>query len=80
MTRQLRYSARHTNTIDVALFVNGLLVATSELKNPLTGQTVEDAMEQYRVARDADKDPHLHRAVVHFAVDPYLAFMTTKLA
>jgi type I restriction enzyme R subunit len=79
VTRQLRYSARHTNTIDVALFVNGLLVATSELKNPLTGQTVEDAMKQYRQNRDTVRDPHLGRALVHFAVDPYLVYMTTKL-
>jgi len=79
VTRQLRYSARHANTIDVALFVNGLLVATSELKNPLTGQTVEHAMKQYRQDRDAVLDPHLGRALVHFAVDPFLVYMTTKL-
>jgi len=79
ITRQLRYSSRHNNTIDVALLLNGLLVATSELKNPLTGQTVEDAMVQYRTDRDAAKDPHLNRPVVHFAVDPYLVYMTTRL-
>ncbi|MEQ1873944.1 MAG: DEAD/DEAH box helicase family protein [Ilumatobacteraceae bacterium] len=79
MTRQLRYSARHNNTLDVALFLNGLLFATVELKNPLTGQSVDDAMDQYRLDRDAVKDPFLGRALVHFAVDPYLVYMTTKL-
>lgn len=79
VTRQLRYSIRHNNTIDVTLFVNGILVATAELKNPLTGQNVNHAMTQYRDDRDAGADPFLARAVVHFAVDPYWVFMTTKL-
>jgi type I restriction enzyme R subunit len=79
VTRQLRYSARTTNTIDLALLLNGLLVATAELKNPLTDQTVDDAMKQYRKDRDAAKDPYLTRAIVHFAVDPYLVYMTTNL-
>jgi type I restriction enzyme R subunit len=79
VTRQLRYSTRHSNTIDVALLLNGLVVATAELKNPLTGQSVEHAMDQYRSDRDAGKDPLLGRALVHLAVDPYLVYMTTKL-
>lgn len=80
VTRQQRYSAKHTNTLDLCLWVNGLAVATVELKNELTNQTVEDAKTQYRTDRDP-KDPFLaKRAVVHFAVDPYLAFMTTRLA
>jgi type I restriction enzyme R subunit len=80
VTRQQRYSAKHTNTLDLCLWVNGLAVATVELKNPLTNQTVEDAKAQYRTNRDPS-DPFLaRRAVVHFAVDPYLAFMTTRLA
>ncbi|MGB3410543.1 MAG: type I restriction endonuclease [Microthrixaceae bacterium] len=80
VTRQQRYSAGNTNTIDVVLWVNGLAVATVELKNPLTGQDVGDAKAQYRRDRDP-KDRFLaKRAVVHFAVDPHLAFMTTRLA
>ncbi len=47
VTRQLVYEPGSTKTIDLGLFVNGLLVATAELKNPLTGQSVEDAVEQY---------------------------------
>lgn len=80
VTRQLRYSKRHNNTIDMALLLNGLFITSVELKNPLTGQSVEHAIAQYRNDRDAVKDPFLNRALVHFAVDPYLAYMTTKLA
>lgn len=80
VTRQLPYSPDHHNTLDVALFVNGIPTATAELKNPLTGQDVEHAKEQYR----RDRDPHdrllSKRAVVHFAVDPDLVFLTTRLA
>ncbi len=80
VTRQQRYHAAHNNTLDLVLWVNGLAVATVELKNPLTGQSVEHAITQYRTDRDP-KDTFLSkRAVVHFAVDPHLAFMTTKLA
>lgn len=80
VTRQQRYTSKNTNTLDLCLWINGLAVATVELKNPLTNQNVEHAKEQYRSDRDP-KDPFLSkRSVVHFAVDPYLVFMTTKLA
>lgn len=65
---------------DVVLAVNGLPVVSMELKNPLTGQTVEDAKGQYR-----DREPQellftfKQRCLVHFAVDPDLVYMTTKL-
>ena len=68
-------------SIDMVLAVNGLPVATAELKNHFTGQTVEHAVKQYKFDRDA-KEPLLRwkvRALVHFAVDPDLAFMATKL-
>jgi len=81
VTRQQRYNAAHNNTIDVVLWVNGLAVATVELKNTLTGQDVSHAKAQYRSAARDPKDPFLSkRAVVHFAVDPHQAFMTTRLA
>jgi type I restriction enzyme, R subunit len=71
VTRQLRYS--HTDTahaLDLALFVNGLPVATFELKNSLTKQTVEDAVEQYKRDRDPrEKLFEFGRCIVHFAVD-----------
>lgn len=80
VVRQLPYSPEHHNTLDLALFVNGIGVATAELKNPLTGQTVAHAKQQYRTDRDP-KDVFLsRRAVVHFAVDPDQVFMTTRLA
>ena len=71
VTRQLRYSRDETKlALDLALFINGLPVATFELKNSLTKQTVEDAVEQYK----RDRDPkellfQFGRCVVHFAVD-----------
>ena len=67
--------------IDVTLAVNGIPVVTAELKNPLTGQRVGDAMHQYKVERDG-RDPLFafkQRALVHFAVDPDEVWMTTQL-
>ena len=57
-------------TIDLALLVNGIPVATAELKNPLTGQNVEHAIHQYRHDRDPQNVTLARRCVVHFAVDP----------
>ena len=82
VTRQLRYSSRHGNTLDVVLALNGIPVATVELKNPMTGQTWRDAILQYK----SDRDPSdllfqfKKRALVHFAVDPDEVYMTTRLA
>lgn len=53
VTRQLRYSRdERQRSLDLALFINGLPVATFELKNSLTKQTVEDVVEQYKRDRD----------------------------
>ncbi|HEX9123268.1 MAG TPA: Fe-S cluster assembly protein SufD [Actinomycetota bacterium] len=79
VTRQLHYAPEHANALDLALFVNGLPVATAELKNPLTHQTVEHAMAQYRTDRDPRDALLGRRAIVHFAVDPDLVMMTTRL-
>jgi type I restriction enzyme R subunit len=62
------------------LLVNGLPVATAEVKNPLTGQTVEDAKAQYRTDRDPANVTLARRAVVHFAVDTEQVAMTARLA
>jgi type I restriction enzyme, R subunit len=81
VTRQVRFNPKSEETIDLVLFVNGLPVATAELKNQLTGQTVDHAMHQYRHDRDP-KQPLLafkRRAIVHFAVDTNQVFMTTHL-
>jgi type I restriction enzyme R subunit len=67
--------------IDVVLAVNGLPIATVELKNPLTGQRVSDAVRQYSRERD-ERDllfKFKKRALVHFAVDPDDVWMTTRL-
>jgi type I restriction enzyme R subunit len=80
VTRQLRYSLANNNSLDLCLFVNGIPVATAELKNPLNGQTVTDAINQYKADRDPKELLLGQRALVHFAVDPHLAYMTTRLA
>jgi type I restriction enzyme R subunit len=71
ITRQLRYSRDETQlAIDLCLFINGLPIATFELKNHLTKQTVDDAIQQYK--RDRDSRELLFwfgRCVAHFAVD-----------
>lgn len=80
VTRQLHHSAKHPHdSLDLVLLLNGLPVATAELKNHLTGQTVEDAKWQYRTDRDPADLLLSRRAVVHFAVDPELVFLTTRL-
>jgi len=79
LVRQFRYEDSD-KTIDLALYVNGIPVATAELKNPLTNQNVEHAIAQYRRDRDPSNVTLARRAVVHFAVDPELVAMTTKLS
>ena len=81
--RQLRYSQRSENAIDVALFVNGLPVATAELKNRPTGTTFRHAEKQYRDDRSPAGEPLLtfkRGALVHFAMDEDHVSMTTRLA
>ena len=81
ITRQLAYSMDETRrALDLGLFINGLPVATFELKNSLTKQTVEDAVQQYK--RDRDPRERLFefgRCVVHFAVDDSEVTMCTEL-
>lgn len=88
LVRQLHYSIHNENSIDFVLFVNGLPVATVELKTDLT-QNIKDAINQYkkdRLPKDAkskELEPLLQfktRALVHFAVSTDEVFMTTKLA
>ena len=79
VTRQLPYEAGAAKTLDLCLFVNGIPVATAELKNPITRQTVEHAKKQYREDRDPANVTLGRRALVHFAVDPNLVEMTTRL-
>ena len=79
--RQLHYSEKNNKSLDMALFLNGIPIFTAELKNPLTGQSVADAIRQYRTNRDP-REPLLApgRCLAHFAVDPDLIYVTTRLA
>ncbi|MDP3089350.1 MAG: type I restriction endonuclease [Nitrospira sp.] len=82
VTRQLYYGTEHSKSLDLALFLNGLPIATAELKNPLSGQTVEDAKRQYKKDRDHREllFDFTKRTLVHFAVDQDQVFMTTRLS
>ena len=79
--RQVHYSTRNNNSIDVVLFLNGIPVVTLELKNALTGQTIANAMNQYKYDRKPAGETLLGpgRVLVHLAVDTDEAAMTTKL-
>jgi type I restriction enzyme R subunit len=81
LTRQLAYSVEETRrSLDLGLFINGLPIVTFELKNSLTKQTVDDAVEQYRRDRDPrEKLFEFGRCVVHFAVDDSEVRMCTEL-
>jgi len=81
VTRQLRYSRDEAQrALDLGLFINGLPVATFELKNSLTKQTVQDAVEQYQRDRDPrEKLFEFGRCVVHFAVDDHEVRFCTHL-
>ena len=81
VVRQLHYSQKNNKSLDLALFLNGIPIFTAELKNPLTGQSVQDAIHQYRTDRDP-REPLLAygRCLAHFAIDPDLVYVTTHLA
>ena len=81
-TRQLHYSLKNENSIDIVLFVNGIPVVSMELKCQFTGQNTANAINQYKFDR-AGKDAIFtfkERVLVHFAVDLTNVYMTTKLA
>ena len=81
VVRQLHHSeSKPADSLDLTLVVNGIPVATAELKNPLTHQTVEHAMAQYRSDRNPNDLIFRARTLVHFAVDPHRVSMTTQLA
>ena len=79
--RQIFYSSKNNNSVDVVLSLNGLPVVTLELKNQFTGQNVGNALRQYSTTRDNREllFAFNKRALVHFAVDQDEVFMTTKL-
>jgi type I restriction enzyme R subunit len=81
VVRQLHYSEKDKDkSLDLALFLNGIPIFTAELKNPLTGQTVEEAIKQYQTMRDPREPLFVYdRCLAHFAVDPDLVYVTTHL-
>lgn len=82
VTRQLYYERNGTNSLDLVLSLNGLPIATVELKNQFSGQDVSNAKNQYVFDRKSSEPifQFKKRALVHFAVDTDECFMTTKLA
>ena len=80
-TRQMKFSLLDERSIDVVLLLNGIPVVSMELKNQFTGQDVTNAINQYKFDR-ATKDKMFEfkqRVLVHFAVDLYEVYMTTRL-
>ena len=71
VVRQLYYKEGRKFSVDLGIFLNGMPLFTAELKNPFTGQTVLNAVRQYKKDRDP-REPlfHFGRCLVHFAVDP----------
>lgn len=82
VTRQLKYSKEFPNlALDFVVFINGLPLATFELKNQFTKQNVDDAVHQYKTDRDAKETIfNFKRCAVHFAVDDNQIKMCTRLA
>lgn len=82
VTRQVHFSVKNPDlSVDLVLFLNGLPVATVELKNPFTGQDISNAEKQFIYTRDTNEMlfQFKKRALVHFAVDPNEVSMTTHL-
>jgi len=81
VTRQVKYSLKNENSIDLLLTFNGLPIATVELKNQFSGQDVTNSNKQYIQDRDPNEllFQFKKRALVHFSVDTDNVFMTTKL-
>jgi len=78
--RQVKFSPRTDQSVDMVIFVNGIPVFTAELKNELTGQNIHHAMRQYRTDRNPrEKLFSFKRCVAHFAVDTNEVFVTTEL-
>ena len=80
-TRQLHYSKRNNNSLDIVLFLNGIPIVTLELKDQFSGQDVNDAIKQYKYDRSSTEEifDFPNRTLVHFAVDLKEVYMTTRL-
>lgn len=81
VTQELVYSTQNANRLDLTIFLNGLPIITCELKNPLSGQTVQNGIRQYQNDRDPkEKLFSFARCLVHFVADTELIYMTSLLA
>ncbi len=80
-TRQFAYSTKNHNTIDMVLSLNGIPLVALELKNQYKGQSVENAIQQFKTDRDSKEFCFRlnHRFLVYFAVDLYEVYMATQL-
>jgi len=79
--RQVYYTSKNKNSVDLVLSLNGIPIATIELKNHFTGQSTDNAKTQYATTRDNREllFAFKKRSFVHFAVDDEEVFMTTKI-
>jgi len=79
VVRQVHYSTKNEKSLDLVLLLNGVPIFTAELKNPLTGQDVEDAIRRYKTDRDP-REPLLKygRCLAHVAVDPDPVYVTMR--
>ncbi|WP_233706912.1 type I restriction endonuclease subunit R, partial [Helicobacter heilmannii] len=77
LMRQLHYSTKNNNSVDLAIFLNGLPLFTLELKHSLNAQNAKHALKQY-----GKRDPHeplFKHALAHFALDESFVYLATKL-
>src|SRR5699024_11497520 len=81
VSRQVYYSEKNNNSVDILLSLNGLPLVVMELKNHLTGQTVDNAITQFKKNRNPNEllFQFKKRELVYFDVDPYEVYMNTKL-
>lgn len=80
VTQELKYSLEHENRLDLTIFVNGIPVITCELKNPLSGQYVQNGIRQYQDDREPkEKIFSFARCMVHFAADTEMVYMCSEL-
>lgn len=81
-TRQLHYSTKNNNSVDIVLFVNGIPIVSMELKCQFTGQDTSNAIAQYKFDRSGSEPifRFKERVLVHFAVDLTDVYMTTRLS
>ncbi len=79
--RQLHYSTKNSNSLDMVLFINGIPIVTMELKNQLTNQDISNSEKQYKFDRDPNEPLfQFKRVLVHFCCDNDKVSMTTRLS